>query len=431
MRISGYNRKKQTEKSEFSVPLVCHPEERSDEGSCRINGSRSFAALSMTREFKFRFTAFFRVTAKVILSKGAEGRAMMPTAAIYGAGMIANEHAQALRALGIPIAAVVCRSEAHAKAFAECFGIPARGTDPALLDGADCVHICTPPTAHFEIISELLKKGKHIICEKPLCLDPAQAEELARLAEEAGTVCAVDFNVRHHLALQRAKQLISAPEFGRVLLLHGSYLQEFGAEPALLDWRYDPAVSGEMHAVTEIGSHWMDLAQYLSGRKITAVSAEFDRFHPMRYTKDGLIYHEQGRGRTPITVASEDAAILNFRFEGGAIGCVMLSEISHGRQNRLSMEITGEYQSLWWSSEEGNRLCCGQKGNGVREELFAFAGGFSETVKSLISSVYRDILQKAPSGTSGCPTFRDGAENVKLCAAALQSAQTNGAWVKL
>ena len=354
---------------------------------------------------------------------------MMPTAAIYGAGMIANEHARALRALGVPIAAVVCRGETHAKAFAECFGIPVWGADPALLDGADCVHICTPPTAHFEIISALLKNGKHIVCEKPLCLDSAQAEELVRLAEEAGTVCAVDFNVRYHLALQRARQLISAPEFGRVLLLHGSYLQEFGADPALLDWRYDPAVSGEMHAVTEIGSHWMDLAQYLSGKKITAVSAEFDRFHPMRYTKDGLIYHEPGKGRTPVTVASEDAAILNFRFEDGAIGCVTLSEISHGRQNRLALEITGEHQSLWWSSEESSRLYCAQKECGIKEELFSFAGGFSETVTSLIAAVYRSIV--AGERAQAYPTFRDGAENVKLCAAALQSTQTNGAWVKL
>lgn len=351
----------------------------------------------------------------------------MPSAAIYGTGMIAGEHAQALCALNIPIAAVVCRNETHAKEFAACWGIPVWGADPALLEAADCVHICTPPTAHFEIISDLLRKGKHIICEKPLCLDPDQAEELARLAEDAGTVCAVDFNVRHHLACMRAKQHIAAPEFGRVLLLHGSYLQEFGAEPAVFDWRYDAAASGELHAVSEIGSHWMDLAQYLSGKKILAVSAEFDRFHPMRYTKDGLIYTEPGEGRTPVTVASEDAAILNFRFEDGAIGCVTLSEISHGRQNRLSMEITGEHQSLWWNSEDSSRLYCAQKGCGVKEELFAFAGGFSDTVKALIASVYRQIL--APSAVPAYASFRDGAENVKLCAAALQSAQTNGAWV--
>ena len=353
----------------------------------------------------------------------------MPTAAIYGTGMIANEHARALRSIGVPLAAVVSRRAKQAEAFAKNWGCPSWGTDPALLESADCIHICTPPTAHFEIISDLLKKGKHIICEKPLCLDPVQAEKLTRLAEEAGTVCAVDFNVRFHPACQRAKQLISSSEFGSVLLLHGSYLQEFGAAPTFFDWRYDPAVSGEMHAVTEIGSHWTDLAQHLSGKRIIAVSAQFDRFHPMRWTDGQMLYNESAEGRTPLTVNSEDAAILNFRFEDGAIGCVTLSEISHGRQNRLSMEITGEHQSLWWNSEDSTRLFRAQKGCGVREELFAFAGGFSETVGRLIGAAYLDIALPAKERVHGYPTFREGAENVKLCAATLQSAQTNGAWV--
>lgn len=353
----------------------------------------------------------------------------MPSAAIYGTGMIAQEHARALRALGIPVVAVVSRRSEQAENFAKAWDCASWGIDPALLERADCVHICTPPTAHFDIISSLLKKGKHIICEKPLCLEPAQAEQLADMAEEAGTVCAVGFNVRYHLACVRARQVIQSPEFGRVLLLHGSYLQEFGASPAMFDWRYDPAIAGELHAVTEIGSHWMDLAQYLSGKRITAVSAEFDRFHPMRYTKDGMIYTDPGEGRAPITVASEDAAILNFRFEDGAIGCVTLSELSHGRQNRLSLEITGENEALWWNSEDSSRLCRGQKGCGVKEERFAFAGGFSETVMSLIAAAYRDIV--TGERTQTYPTFRDGAENAKLCAAALESAQTNGAWVKV
>lgn len=354
----------------------------------------------------------------------------MTTAAIYGSGMIANEHAQALCALGIPIAAVVSRRQAQAEAFAAHWGIPVCGTDPVLLEDADCIHICTPPTAHFEIISDLLKKGKHIICEKPLCLEPAQAETLAQMAGKAGTVCAVGFNIRFHLACARARQLIDLPEFGQVLLLHGSYLQEFGAEPAALDWRYDPAVSGKMHAVTEIGSHWLDLAQYLSGKKITAVSAQFDRFHPMRYTDGKHLYYEPAENRVPRTVNSEDAAILNLRFEGGAIGCVTLSEVSHGRQNRLSMEITGEGQSLWWNSEDSNRLYIAQKGCGVREELFAFAGGFDSTVRALIAAVYTAISAGTQS-VPAYPTFRDGADNVRLCAAALESANANGAWVTI
>lgn len=352
----------------------------------------------------------------------------MLTAAIYGCGFIADAHADALRALGIPVVAVVGRNAERVKAFAAAKQIPTYGTDTALLEKADCVHICTPPTAHYTVIAALLQKGKHIVCEKPLCLSPAEADKLAALAAQAGTVCAVGFNVRYHAACRRIREVVQAPDFGQTLLLHGSYLQEFGASPARFDWRYDPSVAGEMHAVTEIGSHWLDLAQYLSGVKITAVSAQFDRFHTQKYTENGLLYTEPAEGRTPLTVAGEDTAILNLRFENGAIGCVTLSEVSHGRQNRLSLELTGEHESVWWNSEESNRLCRGQKGCGVKTELFAFANGFADTLNGLISAVYQRI---AYGGFDDYPTFRDGADNVRLCAAALRSAQTNGQWVTL
>lgn len=357
----------------------------------------------------------------------------MPTAAIWGAGGIANTHMDALRSNGIAVAAVVSRTEDGARAFAQRWGIPRWGTDPAMLftPEIDCVHICTPPNLHYEMAVTLLEQGKHVLCEKPLCFSDEQARRLARLAARTGRVCAVNFNVRFHTACQAARKAVQAPDFGRVLLIHGSYLQEFGALPAPVDWRMNPQLAGRMHAVTEIGSHWMDLAQWISTRRITAVSAQFDHFHPTRYVENGVMHAQPGPNRTPMAVDSEDAAVISLRFEDGAMGAVVLSELSQGRCNHLSLEITGEQENLWWNSEQPTLLCRARRGEGVRSQVFAFGSGFADTFRSLIGAVYQDVAAGAPSAQPGYPTFADGMRNVQLCNAVLDSAQHNGAWISV
>ena len=252
-------------------------------------------------------------------------------AAILGAGFAGRSHVAALRAAGVEIAAVITTREETARAFAAEWDIPRHGTDLALALAleVDVVHICTPPTTHGPLIRRLLAAGKHVVCEKPLSLDTAEAAELARLAAKSGTLCAVCFNSRFHLACRKARQLMAEGTFGRPLLIHGSYLQEFHALPAPKDWRYNEAVAGRMRAVTEIGSHWLDLAQYISGLQARAVSASFGRFWPRRSLREGIMYPQDQPGE-PMEVVSEDAAAVTLRFEGGALGNVLLSEVSPG-----------------------------------------------------------------------------------------------------
>lgn len=186
-----------------------------------------------------------------------------------------------------------------------------------------------------------------------------------------------------------------------------------------------------MHAVTEIGSHWMDLAQWISARRITAVSAQFDHFHPTRYVENGVMHAQPGPNRTPMAVDSEDAAVISLRFEDGAIGAVVLSELSQGRCNHLSLEITGEQENLWWNSEQPTLLCRARRGEGVRSQVFAFGSGFADTFRSLVGAVYQDVAAGSPSIRPGYPTFADGMRNVQLCNAVLESAQHNGAWISV
>ncbi len=345
----------------------------------------------------------------------------MIKAAIVGTGWIAHRHAQALKALEIPLVAVLGSTTEKAKSFAAQYEIPLYGTETSLLQAADCVHICTPPSSHGTLIRVLLEQGKQILCEKPLTLDAEEAKALADLAAQKGLHCAVGFNVRFYPALQKAKELVASPEFGKLILIHGSYLQEFGAEPAELSWRYTDA----LHAVSEIGSHWLDLAQYVSGREITSLSAQFDRFQPERYEKDGLLYLSPEEDRRPFAVQSEDSAVLSLRFHGGAIGSVVLSELSHGRNNSLTLEITGTCQSLRWCAEQPNLLYLAEKGSGQYLDL---QGDFEATFAHEIADYYEALQQGTPSQ---CADFRCGSRNVQLCRLAKESAEQNGQWMEV
>lgn len=352
-------------------------------------------------------------------------------AAIIGAGFAGDVHAEAIRACGVEIAVVVCLAEAEAAAFAEKWGIPKWGEDVALAlgDDIDSVHICTPPTTHGELIRRVLGAGKHVVCEKPLCLDAKEAEQLAELEKASDKVCALMLNVRYHMACQRAREILASGELGRPVLIHGCYLQEFAAFPAPLDWRYNPRTAGNMRTVTEIGTHWLDIVQYISGRKVESVSAQFGKFHPERILKDGFTYpaDSQVEGE-PIHVDSEDAAIVSLRYAGGAVGSLVLSGVSHGRGNYLSLEITCENGSLWWNEEENNVLQIAGKGGGIRKEVFAFGNGFSDTFTTLMRSFYAAVRSGGKEGDY--PTFREGADICGICCAVYESAVQDAKWIK-
>lgn len=355
-------------------------------------------------------------------------------AAIIGAGFAGQVHAAALKACGIELAVIITAHEESARAFAAQWNIPQWGTDLSLAfsEDIDAVHICTPPATHGSLVMELLRHGKNVLCEKPLCLDAEEAVSLAKATRESGLYCALTFNVRYHMACQKARELMSSGQFGRPLLIHGNYLQEFNAFPAPLDWRYNPALAGDMRAVTEIGSHWLDLAQYISGRKVTAVSALLGRFYPERILADGMMYpsasHTDGE---PIRISSEDAAAINLQFEDGAMGSVLLSEISQGRGNLLSLEITCENGNLWWNEEENNYLHTARKGEGVHTEVFAFGNGFTDTFRTLLDNYYAAIRSGEMPDTTGWPSFDEGAQITALCRAIAESGAQDSRWVRV
>ena len=351
--------------------------------------------------------------------------------AIVGCGLIAELHAKSLRTIGQSINWVIGRNIDNAKVFAEKWDIKNFGislTD-SVLDSVGSVHICTPPTAHFDLVKRCLLKGKHVICEKPLCLTKEESKELKGLARQKNVVNAVNFNVRYYDACEKARTVICQKDFGRPLLIQCSYQQEFHALPEAYSWRYRPEISGHLRATTEIGSHAIDLIRYWTNLTVTEVSAHFGCFNPIRHLIDGVMYKEQAGSSESVHVSSEDAAIISMRFSNGAIGNIVLSEVSHGRNNNLKLEVVGDNQSVWWESEMPYHLNTARKGLGITSSLNAFSQNFSDTITQFIEHVYIDIHSESREGNY--PNFNDGFINSLICDAINKSASNNASWVHI
>lgn len=350
-------------------------------------------------------------------------------AAIVGTGNIAGTHAKVLRELGHEIIAVVNPDQDQAQQFAHRWSAEKATTnlESALADNVDSVHICTPPVSHTEIIAACLEAGLHIYCEKPLTVDPAQTYHFAQLAAEKHLVNAVNFNNRFYEASQIARDTIAAADFGTPHLIHGRYFQEFHVLPAEYSWRYQSDVAGPMRAVSEIGSHWIDLVRFWTGLEFTAVSASFGNFQPARSLKEGVMGLPENTG--DIHVTSEDAAIISLQFANGAIGSLLLSEVSHGRTNQLSLEVTSAANSLWWDSEQPYQLHQAQKNSGIQTRTAPFGQGFLGTFHDGIAAFYADVVHGEINPHHQYADFLDGAINAAVCAAIYESSQNAAQWV--
>lgn len=344
-------------------------------------------------------------------------------AAIIGTGLIAHNHAQALRQQGHVLSLVVSRRLVSAKQFAGQYGgaVYADTLTADMLETVDAVHVCTPPGEHCPYVKMALEAGKAVFCEKPLTFDVKEAETLCRLAEEKGTLAAVNFNNRFYPACDTIRARLRGS--GAVELVHGHYRQEFQMMPAPWSWRYtDP-----YRAVTEIGSHFVDLMRYLSGKEVESLSAMFHTVQPDRVVREGMMV-DGGAGEA-VSVTNEDAATVNFRFMGGGLGSVFLSEISPGRSNDLAIELVTREESYAFHSEDPYAVTVGRRGGGIARECNAFGGGFSTTFADSIAAFYASLDQGVMD--SRLATFRDGLAAVKLCAAMKESAQKSGAFVEI
>ena len=352
--------------------------------------------------------------------------------AIIGTGSIAHSHVNAIRCAGKEVGLVINPHVEAAKAFAETYGIKKYSADfnDALDADVDTVHVCTPANLHYEEVKALLEAGKNVLCEKPLCLTYDESKELAEISTKSKCVTAIDLNVRYNPACQSAKQMVQSEDFGELMLMHGEYLQEFELLPTAYTWRYDEAKAGKMRAVTEIGSHLIDLMYFVSGKKIKRLSACFNRIQKDRVIKDGLMYDAALESGEEFKVDSEDSALITYQLEDGIFGSFVLSEVSSGHMNTIKLELAGSKKDVSWNSDEATKLNFASKGNPVNTINYAFGNnGFNDTIVELVRDYY--VAVEGGKSSASLPNFEDGVYLSRVCEAIYESAHNDSNWVMI
>jgi predicted dehydrogenase len=349
-------------------------------------------------------------------------------AAVVGTGFIGVVHVEALRRLGIEVVGVVGSSPERARAKA---GLPpAFESFEAMLadDRVDVVHLTTPNHVHYPQVKAVLAAGKHCVCEKPLALTSEQSAELVELAEASGLVHATNFNIRFYPIVQHARALVRDGMLGEVWNVHGGYLQDWLQRPTDWNWRLEPDKGGELRAVADIGSHWLDLTQFVTGDRVVEVLADFATTIPVRRKPLGEVETfstDDGGEREDVPMTTEDLAHILLRFQGGARGSVVISQVSAGRRNSLRFEVDGSRGALAWDAERHEELWLGHRGRpnevllrdptllapdaAMRTALPAgHAEGFGDTFKELYRAVYAAVEAGRPPPDPDYPTFADG-----------------------
>ena len=372
-------------------------------------------------------------------------------AAVVGTGFIGVVHVEALRRLGVQVHGVVGSSSARATARARDVRLPpAYDSFEAMLadDRVDVVHITSPNHLHHQHAKAALGAGKHVVCEKPLAMTPAESADLLESAERSGLVHAVNFNLRFYPVCQHVHGMVASSELGTIRLVSGHYLQDWLLLDTDWNWRLEPSLGGELRAVADIGSHWMDLTSFLTGRRITAVMADLATFIKMRRKPAGPVEtFASGGGANTVSqdIHTEDTATILLRYTEGVRGALTVSQISAGRKNSLVFEIDGAASSAAWNSERPDELWIGhrgkpneillrdpailnQQGRATASLPGGHAEGFADTFKALYAAVYAAIAAGKPA--AGYPTFADGHDEMLVCDAVARSAREQR-WIEV
>ncbi|HXM97244.1 MAG TPA: Gfo/Idh/MocA family oxidoreductase [Candidatus Dormibacteraeota bacterium] len=377
---------------------------------------------------------------------------MKQLAVVAGLGFVGRAHVDALRRLGIEVRGALGSSPESAAASCKELGLdrPYSSVDELAEDAAvTVVHLCTPNHLHFAHASHLLRAGKHILCEKPLALDSREAELLVKIAKESGRVGGVAYNLRYYPLCHEARALVKNGAIGEPRLVHGGFLQDWLLHPTDWNWRLDPKLGGQLRAVSDIGTHWLDLTTWITQKKITEVCADLATVIPVRHKPLGrVVTFQKATGKTEeVHMTTDDYATVLLHFEGNLRGAMTVSQVSAGRKARLSFEIDGTEGSLAWNSEEPNMLWIGHRD--TPSELFpkdpalmtpeargyaVYPGGHTEGYGDTFMQLFRDFYGYLDAGDLTAPrhfpTFQTGNEELLLCEAIEKSSQDRS-WVSL
>lgn len=353
-------------------------------------------------------------------------------AGIIGTGYIGPAHIEALRRIGnVEVAAVAEANQELAERKAKQLGIAAAyGNYRDMLKdkSIDVIHNCTPNFMHLQVNKDILNAGKHCISEKPLGMNSKESAELVKLAKESRLVNAVNFNYRYYPLVQHARMMVKNGQLGRVFAVQGCYMQDWLLYDTDWSWRLEPKMAGESRVMGDIGSHWFDLIQFVTGKSIVKVFADLLTLHEYRKKPKMQIETFSGKELKPedyekIKINTEDYGHVLLQFDDGTKGMVCITHVSAGRKNHIVFEVNGTEKSIWWDHERPNELTIGHRNkpnelmlkdavlmdNSVKDYAHYPAGhneGYPSAVKNFCRNVYRYI-----SGVSkeiDFATFEDG-----------------------
>jgi predicted dehydrogenase len=372
--------------------------------------------------------------------------------AIFGTGFIGRVHLDAVRRLeGVDVVALVDPHVEPAQLLGAGFGIPTVASDyrAILADPEiDVVHICTPNAQHYSIAREALEAGKHVVCEKPLATSVEEAQELVALAAQKGARNCVCHNLRYYPMVQQLRRMREAGELGEILSLQGTYSQDWLLYDTDWNWRIDAKVGGASRAMADIGSHWFDMAEHVTGLRVSSLCADLKTFHTTRKEPNHAVESFANKllgpeDYTERPVDTEDYGAVIFHMGERARGSVVASQVAAGRKNRLSIEVYGTKSSAAWDQERPNELWIGhrEKGNQLllkdpsllKPEARSYADlpgghteGYDDTTKQMMKRLYASI--RDPRLTPEYPQFADGLRQLVILQAELESHKKRG-WI--
>lgn len=368
------------------------------------------------------------------------------TAAIVGLGFVGRAHLETLRRLGIRVNGVLGSTLERGQEAAKKLGVTrAYGSldELAADNSVQVVHLCTPNNLHFQETGQLLRAGKHVLCEKPLALDSREAAALCSLTKEMGRVGGVAYNLRYYPLVREARELIRKGAIGQVKLVHGSFLQDWLLYPTDWNWRLESKLGGELRAVSDIGTHWMDLVSWLMGTRISELCADLATVLPSRQRPKGRVesFQKASVGETEeVLITTDDYASVLLHFQNDARGVMTVSQVSAGRKARLWFEIDGSEGSLAFNTEEPNTLWIGWRDRACQElpkdpalmspqarGYAAYPGGHAEGYPDTFVQLFKHFYGYLATGDLRAPrefpTFETGYEELVLCEAIAESAQ--------
>jgi predicted dehydrogenase len=363
-------------------------------------------------------------------------------------------HAENLRRLGnVDIATVAASSDEKARAFGASIGVTRTTGDYRTLlqdPSIDAVHVLTPNALHYAMCQAAIRAGKHVLCEKPFTITAAEARDLVGLAARTGLANCIQHNLRYYPLVQQIRRMIQHGDLGEILIVQGTYSQDWLLYDTDWNWRVESRSNGALRAMGDIGSHWMDMIQHLTGLKITALCADLATFHKSRKKPKGSIETFAGKmlrvqDYESVPIDTEDFGSVLLRLGARARGAFTVSQMSAGRKNMFTFDIYGTEAGVSWNQERPDELWIGRRNTPnqvllkdpslLYPEAASYADlpgghseGYDDTHKQLFKRFYARVVD--PSAPIDYPTFEDGLAIMQLLEKVAESAR-NQAWVEV